>query len=354
MNYNYIIVGQGIAGTLLAHLLIKAGKKVIVIDDGHKTSSTKIAAGLFNPITGRRYVKSWKYQELYDFALATYQEFDELLDMTCFEPRNIVRVLFNNKEENDYYARSGEPSYQKYMLEEPNIGAYKAILNPVYSIGEVTVSGRVNVGELIAKFRNYLIEHQAILSETFEYKHLEITESKVNYKTISADKIIFCEGIKGTENPYFKYLPFNGAKGEILIIKIQNFKPEKIFKHRVFLVPIGKDLFWVGATSDNDYENDLPTEYGKKYLLDKLNKILNIPFEVITHQAAIRPNVKDRRPFIGQHPNIEKLFIFNGLGGKGASLAPYFAAQFADYLLNNQALNNQALNKEVDINRFNK
>ena len=83
MKYDYIIVVQGIAGTLLTHLLIKKGKKVFVIDNGHKSSSTKIAAGLMNPITGRRYVKSWKYQELYDFAIKTYKEFDELLNMTC-------------------------------------------------------------------------------------------------------------------------------------------------------------------------------------------------------------------------------------------------------------------------------
>lgn len=347
MKYDYIIVGQGIAGTLLAHFLLKHEQRILVIDNGYLTSSSKVAAGIVNPITGRRYVKSWMFDTLLDFAQETYQSLDESLKIKSFEQRNIVRVLFNNKEANDYYARSGEVGYSEYMLENAEMTEYEAILNPVFSIGEVTHSGKVNLGTIMSAFRQKLETSHQILTEQFDYEQLRLKSDSVQYKNIEAKRIIFCEGIKGTENPFFNYLPFNGAKGQVLIVRIPNFKPQKIFKHRLFIVPLEDDLFWIGATNENQYSDNLPTERGRLNLEKKLQKIIKVPYEIIEHQAAIRPNVKDRRPFIGQHPKFNNMFIFNGLGTKGSSLAPYFAHHFVEYLLDKKALM-----KEVNIQRY--
>lgn len=348
MKYDYIIVGQGIAGTMLAHFLIENKQNILVIDNHHLTASSKVAAGIVNPITGRRYVKSWMFDTLLDFAQKTYQLLGESLNISCFEERNIVRVLFNNKEANDFYARSGEVGYDEYMLEHAEMSEYENILNPVFSLGEVTHSGKVNLGEILVAFRQKLEANNQLLSEQFNFEDLSIYDDGVNYKTIEAKNIIFCEGIKGTENPYFKHLPFNGAKGQVLIVRIPNFQPTKIFKHRLFFVPLEDDLFWVGATNENQYTDDLPTEKGRVNLEKKLQKIVKVPYEIISHQAAIRPNIKDRRPLIGRHPLFHRLFIFNGLGTKGSSLAPYFAHHFVMHLLHEEPLM-----KVVDIERFN-
>ena len=347
MKYDYIVVGQGIAGTMLSHFLIENGQKILVIDNHHLTASSKVAAGIVNPITGRRYVKSWMFDTLLDFAQKTYQTLSEYLNIDCFEERNIVRVLFNNKEANDFYARSGEVGYDKYMLENATMSDYEDMLNPVFSLGEVTHSGKVNLGEILIAFRQKLEANNQLLSEQFDFQQLSIQKDSIQYKSIEANNIIFCEGIKGTENPYFNHLPFNGAKGQVLIVRIPNFQPNKIFKHRLFFVPLEKDLFWVGATNENQYTDDIPTEKGRLSLEKKLQKIVKVPYEVISHQAAIRPNIKDRRPLIGQHPSFSKVFIFNGLGTKGSSLAPYFAHHFVNHLLYQSPLM-----KEVNIERF--
>lgn len=347
MKYDYIIVGQGIGGTLLSYFLIKNGQKVLVIDDGHLTSSSKVAAGIVNPITGRRYVKSWMFEELFDFAMTTYHALDELLGIKCFEPRNIVRVLFNNKEVNDYFTRSAELSYQNFMLEATDFSEYAPILKPFYDSGEVTFSGKVNLQTLIRAYAQHLSNTQSLLAENFDFQSLKLNSESIFYKNIETKRIIFCEGIKATENPFFNYLPFNGAKGQVLIIRIPNFKPIKIFKHKIFLVPLYDDIFWVGATQENGYKDALPTEKGKAHLIEMLEKVIHVPYEILEQQAAIRPNTRDRRPFIGQHLIFDKLFIFNGLGTKGSSLAPYFAHHFTDYLLGKSPLM-----KAVDIQRF--
>lgn len=347
MQYDYIIVGQGLAGTIMSHFLIKKGQKVLMIDDEYQTSSTKIAAGIINPITGRRYVKSWLFEELMPFAKQTYQELSELLNITCFESRNIVRVLFNNKEENDYYSRSGQIGYDQYMLENPDLSEYESVLNPVYSIGEVTKSGKINLTTLITAYRKYLESNNNILSEKFDFQQLTVNDDRVQYRNIEAKNIIFCEGIKATANPYFGHLPFNGAKGEVLMIRIPNFKPQKIFKHRMFVVPMYDDVFWVGATNDNEYIHDRPTTENRLEVEKKLKQILKVPYEVLEHKAAVRPNTFDRRPLIGKHEKFNNVFIFNGLGSKGSSVGPYFANQFVNHLLYNEPIL-----AEVNITRF--
>ena len=57
---DYIIVGQGLAGTHLGFELESRGKSIRIIDNNFKNSSSKVAGGMFNPITGRNMVKTWK------------------------------------------------------------------------------------------------------------------------------------------------------------------------------------------------------------------------------------------------------------------------------------------------------
>ena len=205
------------------------------------------------------------------------------------------------------------------------------------------------------------------INEPFAFDDLVIEENAVIYKNIRAKKIIFAEGAAATQNPYFSWLPFNLDKGELLLVRIPNLNLTAIFKHKISIVPLHdlknptsdiqnpqytegsyfENLYWVGATNAWHFEHDLPTEAHKQLIVNELREILNCPFEVVAHHAAIRPTVKDRRPFIGQHPEFPVLGIFNGFGTKGGSLVPFFAAQFVDNLLNGTPLE-----KEVDIKRF--
>ena len=90
------------------------------------------------------------------------------------------------------------------------------------------------------------------------------------------------------------------------------------------------------------------TETTKEALLEKMESILALDYTVKNHQAGIRPTVKDRRPLIGNHPDYTCLYVFNGLGTKGVSLAPFMANHLADHIINQKPLM-----EEVDIKRFN-
>lgn len=362
----YLIVGQGIAGTLLTHFLLKADQNVLVIDNHHLGSSSQAAAGIINPITGRRYVKSWRVDELLPFAKQTYHELEDLLQIKFYFDRNVIRTFAHAKEENDWLLHSIEPGYQKYVADRADIGNYKGKTTPTFGYGEVLHGAQVDLPILIKSFREGLEKQGRVVEEeAFDFEQLIIEELGIRYKNITADVIIFCEGAKAKENPYFNYLPFHGDKGEALVVHIPNAGFEKILKQHLFIVPLERrdrllksampdqpatpyqDLYWVGTTNQARYTDDFPSEEGKNYLLKHLQNLLTIPFEVVDHLAAVRPTVRDRRPFLGLHPEFPQLAIFNGLGTKGASLAPFFAQHFMRF-----TINKTPLDREVDIQRF--
>ncbi|HAI83826.1 MAG TPA: FAD-dependent oxidoreductase, partial [Chitinophagaceae bacterium] len=125
---------------------------------------------------------------------------------------------------------------------------------------------------------------------------------------------------------------------------------ERIFKFGITtLVPWRDGLWWVGSTYDNRFTDVLPTEHFRASMEAALRQILQLPFTVVDHIAAIRPATIERRPFVGLHPAIPHIGIFNGMGTKGCSLAPYFGEQLAQHLINGTPLLPQ-----VDVQRFRK
>ena len=334
LEVDVLVVGQGLAGTLLTHFLLQAGQSVHVIDDDYPRAATKVAAGIINPVTGRRYVKSWYIDRLLPTAEATYQQLEKQLGIIIYHPQKVLRALFNQREENDWLVRAYDPSYQAYIQtgEKIDIGDYSRYAIPAFSYGEVHGGAQVDIGELIGRYRAYLKSIGMISTETFNFQELHIEQNAIDYRGIKAKTIAFCEGAKAKNNPYFSDLPYEGNKGEALVVKITKADFQKILKQGIFIVPLTNGQYWVGSTSNNYHTDDRPTEEGRNYLVGKLSELLTTNFEIIEHRAAIRPTIKDRRPLIGRHPEHPQLYIFNGLGTKGTSLGPYWADQLVKVL----------------------
>ena len=346
---NYIIVGQGLAGTILAQTLLKSGKSVVVIDEPSLSKASKIAAGLYNPVVFKRLVKSWMADELVPCMDNFYKDSEQLLDVQFYFKKQIVRLFAEEQEKTLWLKKTDEPVGKYLSKNIENDFLSDVVYNPLGS-ANVIDAGNLDTRLFLEKFRNYFKIHYALLEEIFDYSQLNISENSVSYKNYTADKIIFCEGYKTTENPYFKWLPFKLTKGETITIKIfgeTQIDFDKVINKSVFILPIGNGMYKVGSTYEWNELNENITEKGRSEMADKLQKVLKVPFEIIDHRAGIRPTVNDRRPLIGLHPQHPAIGVFNGLGTKGVMLAPYFAKHFVDFLENNVPLD-----KEVDIIRF--
>lgn len=345
--FDYIIVGQGVAGTLLAYFLLADNQRVMVVDRPMAGATSRIAAGLINPVTGRRMAKSWRFEELFSFAKKTYNKLEEELKISIWSDWRILRALPTVFEVNEWSRRGVWPEHAPYFADEADLGKWKGKIKPSLGWGELKGAAKVDMASLIYFFRKKLTDSQLLREELFDFSKIELTENGVEYGGLKARKIIFCEGAKGAENPFFAYLPFVPTKGELLLIKIKGEAFTKILKNHIFIIPVKDDLYWVGSTSRFEYEGPHPTGAKKEYLKNELERVLEGPFEIVEHHAGIRPTVYDKRPFLGVHPQHSQLAIFSGMGTKGALLAPYFASQMTDFLTGKIELE-----EEVDIVRF--
>jgi len=346
---DFLIVGQGIAGTLLAHFLLKENQRIAVVDQPLEGATSGIAAGIVNPITGRRLVKSWRFEELHPFAKKTYRELESLLGIPIWFERNILRALPAVFDENEWLRRAAFEDYHPFIAESPKSAPYPNSLLNVRAWGETRFSVQVAMPQLVASFRAYLKRKALLMENIFDFRQLNIQPGGVNYNGLNARQVIFCEGSRAAQNPFFEYLPFALTKGELLLIKIQGASFEKMIKHRIFIVPLQGGIYWAGSTSRYEYDHLQPEIEKREWLKSQLGEVLKVPFEVIGHYAGIRPTVYQHRPFLGVQPEHQELAIFNGLGTKGASLGPYFADQMTAFLLRKRTLD-----PEVDIRRFQK
>ncbi|CAL1520620.1 FAD-binding oxidoreductase [Chitinophaga sp. MM2321] len=339
---DYLIVGQGIAGTMLSWFLMQAGRKVIVIDDAKANSASRVAAGIINPVSGRRFEPAWLYDTLYPFAEATYNQLSDLLKVPVFTARRLWNIFPSQQMRDAFLTKTTGDEY----TELPEVLEYEQWVDQPY--GAAVVKGAtVNLRALLPAYRQYLQEQDALLSEHLDLNALELTATGVTYGNIQADKIIFCDGVATTGNPFFGNIKFLPNKGEVLLLKIPGLDTGDIIKKSITLVPQGPELFWAGSSFIWDYEDDHPTEKQREILEKSLQQLLKVPYQVQEQLAAVRPSGNDRRPIVGLHPDMPALGIFNGLGTKGCSLAPFMAAHFTEVLAGNARLM-----PEIDVNRY--
>lgn len=327
---DYLIVGSGLAGISFAEQALRNQKAIFVIDSNLQNSS-KIAGGLYNPVILKRFSKIKDAQSQLHLMNEFYQIIESKLNIRFDFKVPILRKFFSIEEQNNWFIASDKEGLSPFLSTNLIKKKYKGIDSP-YDYGEVLQTGYVDVALLLEKYREYLFKNELFSDEVFDYTLLESHSNFVQYKDIEAKHIIFAEGFGMHSNPYFNHLPLDGTKGELFIIKAPALDLDVIVNTSVFILPLGNDLFKVGATYNWIDKTSTPTEEGKQELIDRIKEILICDFEIIQHLAGVRPTVKDRKPLIGRHPMHSQLYVLNGLGTRGVLLAPAMAKALFEYI----------------------
>lgn len=344
---DYLIVGQGLSGTCLAITLRNSyNKKVAVIDRDSGKKCSRVAAGTFNPVAFKVFSPTWRADEFVPFLKTFFGGLSAKWSLDLIHERPVFKTLKSEDQRKLWLQKSKELPSAPFM-EESIIEEISGVKGS-HGFGAVKTSGNLAMINFLDHFRSELVKEDKLLEEEINYSELVIDDKGFAYKNFRANKLIFCQGHENSGNPFFKNLPFRQTKGEVLIIRVPNWRPEGIIHNKINIIPLGNDEFWVGSSFDWHDHSTEPTEKARLNLLDQLRDTLHIPFELVRQEAGIRPTVADRRPILGEHGEVKGMYIFNGMGTRGVMLAPYFAAEMAAYMEEGKALD-----PEVNIKRFN-
>jgi len=321
-----IVVGNGLAGSLLAWSLLQQGEKVHIYAD-HEPCASRVAAGLINPVTGQRFVLAEHTPEMLAFAKNFYQNIEKKLGIQCFHEKSMFRLFSSQKEHENCKKRLKDEKYSTFLAD---------ISPPQHLHAE---HGGITQRHIAWLDTNVLLD---ALSQHFEKNNM-ITNRKFEASNTS-QTIIYCEGYRMIYNPLFSWLPLQPAHGEIITCHTDNNLPDAIINKGKWLLPIAKNTCRIGATFDTEITSPTLLKTSKQQLLAFAEDIFNEPysFKVTQHQAGIRPTTLDKQPFIGFHPKYHNIAIFNGFGSRGCLMIPWHAEQLIQ----------QTIPKYADIQRY--
>ncbi len=345
MKVDYIIVGLGLAGLAFVEELIAANKSFLVFEDDSQTSSL-VAGGVYNPVILKRFTPVWNAKQQLEIALPFYKKLEKKFK-TQFDQKFTIKKAFKSVEDqNNWFEATDHPLLVNYL--DPKIDNQKkeGVLGE-FGFGNVKKAGRVDTKKLVDFYRRYLKNEYKIRFEQFEHQKIKFNTFELTYKEITTNSIVFCEGFGMKQNLFFNYLPLNEVKGELITIHAPNLQIDFLLKSTLFVLPLGNNYYKVGATFNWKDKTSNPSKEGKEELVEKLKKVIHVPYKIINQTAGVRPTVRDRRPLIGKHPAYPNLAILNGLGTRGVMIAPSMAKQLFNHLEKGEQLDPTS-----DIKRF--
>ncbi|WP_457669150.1 NAD(P)/FAD-dependent oxidoreductase [Thiolapillus sp.] len=352
--YDYLIIGQGLAGSLLAWRLIEAGKKVLVVDDNHASSSTRVAAGVINPLAGKRFNHDPRILDWLECLECTYDKLARLAGQPFLEGKPMLR-LFREEEQWRYYRRLPGQKGISTLL-GPSFSADKAPQPVQAPLGGFIQhrTGYVRLPALLDFFRKWLHEQGALQSAAMGFADIHRKSDGMGWQDTRAREIIFCGGYRDMSNPWFCYLPFAPDKGEILTLQQKpetgsGDLPDMIINASTWLLPVDNGRYRLGSTHNHKEQNSRASEQGVRQLLTGMEQLLDNPqfLTLVKSEAGVRPATSDRQPFLGTHPEHPQLHIFNGFGAHGSLTIPWYSKEMAKWLIDRQPLPENA-----DIVRF--
>ncbi|PWE00191.1 NAD(P)/FAD-dependent oxidoreductase [Marinilabilia rubra] len=343
-----LIVGQGLAGTILAFKLLRKGYSIKVVDDNNQQKASLKAGGMINPVVFRRLTKSWMIDELYPEFLQTTHELEKFLGQQFFYPTPIQRIL-GAGEDLFWRKKFIENQLEKYIDPQVSYHPISPYIKTPNGYGTVHKGGWYDIQSLISGFRQYLKTNGLLLQKKIDInKDLKTEGNEVRFNNKSYQKAILCQGSFTDDQQLFNQVKYKHTKGEILTIKCPVYSHKEIITKNLFILPTNNQTYKTGSTYAWDYADTNTTCQAKNEIIKKLEKISHFPYSIINQEAGIRPTTHDRRPVIGFLNNQPTIGILNGLGSKGLLLAPWSANQLIQKMENT----NFQIHPEVDVERY--
>lgn len=328
---------------------IRSGHDVLLFDKVDPKSPSRVAAGLYNVITGRVASKTWIAEMLLERLHGFFEE-------EMFQPlaghltrMKIYRPYKTIGEANEWFLKATRKGFETMVRHEASGLLPDLIINP-YGGLEILPCGWVDTVGLVTEMKELLGRTGRFtwLDEVFPYESLDPKTLHLDTVGENFDEVIFAEGPKMSKNPWFGDVEMIPMKGQVMEIEAEGLPEDLVVLRKVFIVPRGDNRFVVGSTYEKNFTHADPTPEGISALENYIGGAIRLPFKVVDVRAGIRLTTYDRRPICGRHPEFPGLVIFNGLGSKGVLQAPWVARHLRQWL-DGQS---NVLRKEIRLERL--
>lgn len=320
------IVGQGLAGTLLAWELERAGRDFLIFDAGLERATSRMAAGMVNPVTGRRMVKTWRVDELRPLAAAAYRSLGEALGVGAWREMRIRRWFRDETERRFFAERQARGELEPFIEASDAEGCW------------ITGAAQVDLAPLLAAARKRwraagrLKEERVDDPDDLSRRH---------------ECVVLCTGAAARRHPQLTHVPWAVAKGESLTLEISGLVPDVMVSRGHWLLPLAGGRAKVGATYEVGADDLTPTPAAREELERAAAQLTDRAYMVRDQEAGLRLTLPDKRPVAGRCPRSAGVGVATGLGSKGVLFAPWLARQWADHLATGAPFD-----PAVDVARF--
>lgn len=297
------IIGGGVAGCVAALVCEEEGLRPQLVSSQQPGQATRVAAGLMNPVSGPRLAVIPNARRLLDAAVRFYRIWETRLQTSLLQPLLIERRL--RSEEERFHASKRRASGE--LEEWVEAWLPDAVLLRGY---------RLDTDRLLASVQARLEKSHAWIESNQDPRSPRIEE-----------RWIWATGWRASVEGPFTWVPFAPVKGQCVESAWMN-PPERALLDRHFWhVPIGDGKLRSGATFEREFSH-LEPDLGQARpirlaALQAFGPTSGEPRLL----AGVRPVTQDRNPVVGSHPEWREHWILNGLGTRGAIMAPALAGQ---------------------------
>jgi len=319
-----LIIGQGLAGTLIGWECERAGLAFAIVDQGHATAASRVAAGIINPVTGRRLVKSWRVETLLSQARETYQLIGDALAVPLWRELRVRRLFADAVERAAFDRKRQTGELAPFVTDAGDEAGFW-----------IERAARVDLPVLLVAMR----------ARWEAQGRLQVRRADPWVEATQYAWVIDCTGSQGARTALARVAPWEFSKGEVLKVNVSGLDSDVVLNRRHWVMPSGIETAWVGATHDPGVIDPTPTEVGRARLEASARDLLGREFRIIDHCAGVRVTLRDKLPAAGRIGS--GLGVANALGGKGALYGPMLAAEWVRLIRFGTPID-----RELDVARF--
>ena len=346
-QFDFAIVGFGIAAATITRELTLRGRSVVVIDS-RKNTATAVAGGTLHPAVLRYYNKVWRADEFWPKAKSFYQSLEDEWQIPLLRTNGLVRVFASEEESSLWEEKRKDPFWHNYLntLDQCESVSLPFIHAP-HGYGMSDDFWRFDPAFLLKTYRQKLLEKGQYISAELSFDSPETLFNQIMDLGVQPQGIVLAQGFQQEFWPDLPLgNPINCKQGQYLIIECPGLNIRRTLKSKFFIIPLGEDRYQVGATYPRVNEPEAFEESQQRIIRD-LDQLLDLPYRIVDYKTGTRPGTKDRKPILGAFKNIEDIYVINGLNSRGLLMAPLLSSWLADFMLDDKTIP-----EEVSINRF--